>query len=75
MNLAKIREARNLLNETLIAAGKDDPDLALIRAARRVVWERHKPGGEWEGLKNAIGELEDIVGCPPSDDWDRMKGR
>jgi hypothetical protein len=25
-------------------------------------------GGEWDDLKNAIGELEDIVGRPSSED-------
>ena len=46
------------------------PDLgvaALVRAARRVVWARYlnRPDGTgWDLLKNAIGDLEDLVGRP-----------
>ncbi len=38
-------------------------DPLLIAAARKVVAARYS-GGEWEELKNAIGELEDLVGRP-----------
>lgn len=38
-------------------------DTALVKAARRVVYERYS-GGEWDKLKDAIGALEDIVGRP-----------
>jgi hypothetical protein len=74
VNSEKIRRARDLLTEILGAeavrraedrdADADDP---LMKAARRVVWERYKPGSDWDGLKNAIGELADIVGQPASE--------
>jgi hypothetical protein len=37
----------------------------IIAGARRVVWARYYTGDDaWEKLKQAIGELEDIVGRP-----------
>jgi hypothetical protein len=63
----RVRRARDLLTKILVDAGENNPDLALTRAARRVVWERSRPDGDWDGLKNAIGELEDIVGRPASE--------
>ena len=42
-----------------------DPEAKLRHAARAVVWARYYGGDDgWERLKEAIGNLEEIVGRP-----------
>jgi hypothetical protein len=42
-----------------------DPDAKLRKTARAVVWARYYSGDDgWNRLKEAIGNLEDIVGRP-----------
>ena len=48
----------------LQAVGADGVD-PLYRAASRVVWARYYSGDDgWDRLKNAIDQLEEIVGRP-----------
>jgi hypothetical protein len=76
VNLEKIRRARDLLTEILVDAGDEPNEIdaiiekrreqrldRLMRAARRVVFHWHDGG-----CANAVAELENIVGCPASED-------
>ena len=58
MNTEQLRLLRDL-HHTLISKAPASEDL--VRVARAVVAARHSGDG-WDRLKDAIGELEDLVG-------------
>ena len=58
MNTEQLRLLRDLHHKLINGAPASED---LVKAARAVVAARHS-GGEWEELKDAIGELEGLVG-------------